>query len=65
MSKDALFDYTVKCNGKLVEKEDFGKIGAFVMQDDILIETLTPLESFKFAAKLRTSKTNEEIDEAA
>lgn len=34
---------------------DFGKLGAFVMQDDILIETMTPYESFCFAARLRTN----------
>ena len=31
------------------------------MQDDILIETMTPYESFCFAAKLRTNLNSEEI----
>lgn len=35
------------------------------MQDDILIETLTPFESFTFAAKLRTNYNDEEIEEAS
>jgi ABC-type multidrug transport system ATPase subunit len=39
----------------VVDSNDFGKIGAFVQQDDILVETMTPRESFEFAAKLRTS----------
>ena len=31
------------------------------MQDDILIETMTPYESFCFAAKLRTNLNKDEI----
>jgi hypothetical protein len=31
------------------------------MQDDILIETMTPYESFCFAAKLRTNLNSEDI----
>ena len=43
----------------------FGKLGAFVMQDDILVETMTPFESFCFAAKLRTSLDHQQIEEKA
>jgi hypothetical protein len=32
------------------------------MQDDILIETMTPFESFCFAAKLRTNLNKENIN---
>ena len=46
---------TIKCNNIDLKNGDFGKFGAFVMQDDILIETFTPFESFCFAARLRTS----------
>lgn len=46
-------------------KGDFGKIGAFVMQDDILIETMTPYESFCFAARLRTNLNTEQIEKKA
>ena len=45
----------VRCNDNKLGPEDFGKFGAFVQQDDVLLETLTPVESFRFAAKLRTS----------
>ena len=55
LSKGANVEATIKCNDKEISKGDFGKLGAFVMQDDILIETLTPFESFIFAAKLRTN----------
>eukprot|EP00826_Nyctotherus_ovalis_P043498 TRINITY_DN4589_c0_g1_i18.p2 TRINITY_DN4589_c0_g1~~TRINITY_DN4589_c0_g1_i18.p2 ORF type:complete len:178 (+),score=19.87 TRINITY_DN4589_c0_g1_i18:267-800(+) len=40
----------------------FGKIGAYVMQDDVLLETLTPLECLAFSANLRLSGTQEEKD---
>jgi len=33
-----------------------------VQQDDILIETMTPLEAFIFAGKLRTNLTPELLD---
>ena len=55
----------VKCNGVLVQRGDFGKLGAFVMQDDILIETMTPYESFCFAASLRTNLPRYEIEQKA
>lgn len=38
----------------------FGKIGAYVMQDDVLLETLTPYECLTFAANLRLSCSHEE-----
>lgn len=47
----------MKCNFKTMGRNDFGKIGAFVQQDDILLETFTPAESFRFAARLRTNLT--------
>ena len=58
VSSNCVVEGSIKCNGKAVNKGDFGKLGAFVMQDDILIETMTPFESFCFAAKLRTSLSN-------
>jgi ABC-type multidrug transport system ATPase subunit len=54
-------DGEVRFNNRVVDNSDFGKIGAFVQQDDILIETMTPVESFTFAARLRTSLTEDEI----
>ena len=52
----------ILCNGKPLKRHDFGKFGAFVQQDDILLETFTPVEQFRFAAKLRTNLTEEEIE---
>lgn len=53
----------VRVNGQELKSGQFGKLGAFVMQDDILIETMTPYESFCFAAKLRTNLNKEQIKE--
>ena len=41
---------------------DFGNFGAFVQQDDVLLETFTPVESFRFAAKLRTCLSDRQIE---
>jgi ABC-type multidrug transport system ATPase subunit len=61
VSSKCVVDGSIKCNGIELKKGDFGKLGAFVMQDDILIGTMTPFESFCFAAKLRTNLSNEGI----
>ena len=53
----------VRCNNRLMRNNDFGKFGAFVQQDDVLLETFTPEESFRFAARLRTSLSNARIEE--
>lgn len=45
----------VKCNNRAIGTMDFGKFGAFIQQDDILIETMTARECFRFAARLRTN----------
>ena len=34
---------------------DFGKFGAFVQQDDVMLECFTPVETLEFAVKLRTN----------
>mmetsp|Transcript_2225 Transcript_2225/g.2167 ORF Transcript_2225/g.2167 Transcript_2225/m.2167 type:complete len:217 (+) Transcript_2225:258-908(+) len=44
-----------RVNNKVISQSDFGKFGAFVQQDDILIETMTPVEAFIFAGRLRTT----------
>ena len=59
VSSEAEVVSDIKVNGQKLKKGDFGKLGAFVMQDDILIETMTPHESFCFAAKLRTSNLSQ------
>ena len=51
----------IKCNNQIIKKNDFSKFGAFVQQDDILLETFTPEESLIFAAKLMTNLNKNEI----
>ena len=62
LSPGSKMDGQVRCNNKLMRTNDFGKFGAFVMQDDILLETFTPVESFRFAARLRTNLTDRRIE---
>ena len=61
VSANCVVTKDIRCNAQTVNKGDFGKLGAFVMQDDILIETMTPYESFVFAARLRTSLSEQRI----
>lgn len=53
----------IRCNNRILKNNDFGKFGAFVQQDDVLLETFSPNESFRFAAKLKTSLSNDEIED--
>jgi len=54
----------VYVNNKVpLTREVFGKVAAYVMQDDVLLETLTPHECLQFAANLRLSGTPEEREE--
>ena len=59
VSKKCKVNGDIRINGQELKSGQFGKLGAFVMQDDILIETMTPFESFCFAAKLRTNLNSE------
>ena len=45
----------------MITAANFGKIGAYVWQHDILVQTMTPRELLIFAAKLRTTLQGEEI----
>lgn len=44
-----------------MDASNFGKICAYVMQEDILMDCLTPRESLIFGAKLKLKATNEQI----
>lgn len=58
----AKFVGDVKVNNRELTPQSFGKVGAYVLQDDILVQTMTPRECFIFACQLRTSLDDEEID---
>ena len=38
---------------------DYARLGAYVQQDDILVDVLTPKELFEFACRMRTSYNKE------
>ena len=63
LSRGSRMTGEVRCNNRKLLKNDFGKFGAFVQQDDVLLETFTPEESFRFAARLRTSLSASRIEE--
>ena len=52
-------------NNKPLTRELFGKRCAYVMQDDVLLDTLTPLECMQFSANLRLSCSQTEKNMAA
>lgn len=44
----------IKINGRAVDQGDFAKLGAYVQQDDVLVDVLTPRELLEFACRMRT-----------
>lgn len=44
----------IRANGRSFTNEDFSQFGAFVQQDDVLVENMTPKELFEFACRIRT-----------
>jgi len=62
--KGSEYNRNVYVNNKIpLTREVFGKVAAYVMQDDVLLETLSPHECLQFAANLRLSGTPEEREE--
>ena len=50
----------VFANGNLVTYEDFGDFANYVMQQDVLLQTLTVRETLEFAANLKLNASDEE-----
>ena len=46
-------------NQKSYTSGEFSKFAAYVMQNDIMMETMTPREALTFAAELRLSESKE------
>lgn len=44
LSKGSKLEGKIEVNGRETNRDDFGKFGAFVQQDDVLIPTMTPRE---------------------
>jgi ATP-binding cassette subfamily G (WHITE) protein 2 (SNQ2) len=49
LSIGSVFNGDIISNGKPLMREDFGKFAAFVQQDSIMFQSLTPRETFIFA----------------
>lgn len=62
MSPGSVFNGDVLVNNRELDKKDFGKIGAYVQQHDILVQTMTPKECLTFAALLRTNLTRDRLE---
>ena len=60
-SKDSILEGQIKINQTLAKKGDYGEVGAFVQQDDVLSSTLTVRELLEFAAKMKLSLSDEMI----
>lgn len=45
----------VSINGNTIGKGDYAKLGAYVQQDDVLVDVLTPKELLEFACRMRTA----------
>ena len=51
----------VKINGETIGKGDYAKLGAYVQQDDVLVDVLTPRELLEFACRMRTAYDETQI----
>ncbi|MDR3548293.1 MAG: ATP-binding cassette domain-containing protein [Candidatus Pacebacteria bacterium] len=59
----SLYQRNVYLNNKVpLTRELFGKLCTYVMQDDVLMETMTPFECLSFSANLRLSCSQKEKD---
>ena len=54
---------SVSINGKVLEQQQYSKVGAYVQQDDGLMEVFSPREIFKFACRIRLGLSDEESEE--
>ena len=59
VSKGSYFTGTLKANNFKLNKDNFGKFGAYCQQDDVLIETMTPRELLRFAAHMKLENMKE------
>ena len=62
LSKGSRVEGRVSINERELGPGDFGKLGAFVQQDDVLVQTLSPKELLMFAAKMKTNMNEEVIE---
>ena len=61
LSQGSYTNGSITINGRELSHGDYGKVGAFVQQDDVLQATYTVRELFEFAAAIRTNMSPEEL----
>ena len=62
-SKNLISKGEILLNGKNVDQKVINRISSYVMQDDILEATMTPLEILMFTAKLKLNLSSLEIEQ--
>jgi ABC-type multidrug transport system ATPase subunit len=64
LSKNLVLRGEIKINGKLVNTmADYKSVIGYVMQEDLMLPTFTPRETFRFITDMRLpQKTDEEKD---
>jgi ABC-type multidrug transport system ATPase subunit len=60
-NKTSTITRNVKANNIQMDVSNFGRICAYIMQDDILMESLTPRESLYFGARLKLTLDEDQI----
>ena len=63
LSRGSFINGQVSINDRELDRGDFGKVGAFVQQDDVLVELLSPKELLTFAARMKTTLDEAFIEE--
>ncbi|CDW87920.1 abc transporter family protein [Stylonychia lemnae] len=58
-----LIEGSVKLNNVELQHSTFMKYGSFIEQDDVLFESNTPRQTFKYGARFRTSLSDSEIED--
>lgn len=59
-SKKSKLEGDLFANDNHYDSDEFAQFATYVMQDDILLETMTVKECFQFAANLKTTGTTAE-----
>ena len=52
----------VMINGQVLEPQQYSKVGAYVQQDDSLVEVMTPREIFDFACPIRVGLSAQDTE---
>lgn len=53
----------VAINGHVLARGEYSKVGAYVQQDDSLMEVMSPKETFEFSCRVRLGLSEKETNE--